>query len=611
MVVFNKKAVFGLAALALVLGSALPGMASAATVKCPDYSGKVVKVKSSYWLVQGGQRWTLFDRDAATTWDKVIVTPSTKCVTSVTSLPESGTLSFRAGTRLVKVAGSGTVYAIASNGVLRAIPSPAVAAQWYGRSWSRLVKTISAEAFAKFTVGEPLTADSINDGAVVRLTGKAQLYLVRNGELVKITGKVRPAVSNNVRILSAAVFGKLPMTTQTIAAAELTKIITPAIAHVESKDDSKTEEKTASSDKKESEKKEAEKVEKTEDSAKSETKSEATVGANYTGPFPAPEGLVLEGTIGSVKYFEPTGTGAYRFAPKTDGARSINCLDSTRTVYRSKGSNYDAGFRAGVNYGIKDGDVILPTYNDTPRGGATGNQYFAEGFRVGYKHGYEVGNDYGTTYDCRTTAYKPGDYDADGWRKTTGFEKAKNLAAVYFPGEVGGYAGVGKTSGDAYAWTLNTMTEGLRIEDTKLNKDKPVVNLSRVEVMESVPEGAETTMTMEAVAKMSYDAALQYTNTKYNRICTLSAPTIEIKTYGANSYTLLTFVQMCKPEAKQEASWKLQAYAFTKGKTSGNVLTVTFIDPFSLKNAGADTFNTAKFPSNDFIAQFLTKIQFN
>lgn len=595
MVVFNKNTAFGLAALALVLGSALPGMASAATIKCPDYSGKVVKVKSSYWLVQGGQRWTLFDRDAATTWDKAIVTPSAKCVTSVTDLPESGTLSFRAGTRLLKKAGTTEIYATGLNGAIHPVDATA-ATQWYGRNWKSLVKTVSAEVIAKFTIGPAVTVDMINDGAIVRLSGKPQLYLVRNSQLVKITGKARPAVTNNVRVLSAAIFKKLPMTTESITAADVLAINTPVVAKVEGKTESRTEEKTN---------------EKVEVKSDDQAKSEATVGANYTGPFPAPEGLVLEGTIGSVKYFEPTGTGVYRFVPKTDGGRSINCLDSTRTVYKSKGKNYDAGFKAGISYGVKDGDAILPVYNDTPRGGATDNQYFAEGFRVGYKHGYEVGNDYGTTYDCRTTAYKPGDYDADGWRKTTGFEKAKNLAAVYFPGEVGGYAGVGKTSGDAYAWTLNTMTEGLRIEDTKLNKDKPVVNLSRVEVMESVPEGAETSMTMEAVAKMSYDAALQYTNTKYNRICTLSAPTIETKTYGGNTYALLTFVQMCKPEAKQEASWKLQAYAFTKGKTSGNVLTVTFIDPFNLKNVGADTFNTAKFPSNDFIAQFLTKIQFN
>lgn len=601
MLTVNKRLWFGAAAFALVLASALPNVALAATVKCPDYSGKVVKVKTDFWLVQGGQRWRLVDRDVAGTWDKTIVTPKTACVATVTALPEGGMLSFRAGTRLIKVAGSGTVYALGQNGVLHPISSPAIAAQWYGRYWTTTVRTISKETFAKFTVGEALTLDKINDGAVVRLSGKAQLYLVRDGKLVKITGPIRAAISSNARTLSAAVFKKLAVSAETITGAEILKISAlneqvSGTATTETKTEVKTEVKT--------------------EEVKVDTKTttgvtEELTGANYKGPFPAPEGMVLEGYIGSAKYFEPTGSGIYQFVPKTDGARSINCLDSTRTVYKSKGKNYDAGFKEGIFYGIKDGDVLFPKYNDTPRGGNVGNQYYNEGFRVGYKHGYEVGNDYGVYYDCRTTAYKPGDYDADGWRKTTGFEKAKNLAAVYFPGEVGGYAGVGKTSADAYAWTLNTVTEGQRVQDTKLNKDKPLVNLSRVEVMESVPEGAETSMTMEAVAKMSYDAALQYTNTKYNRICTLTEPNTETRTYGSNTFTLLSFVQICKPEANQEATWKLQVYAFAKGKTSGHVFTTTFIDPFSIKKIGSDEFDMSKFPSNDFIAQFLTKLQFN
>ncbi len=607
MIVASKKILVG--TLTLVLAAALtPGTLWAASPKCPNYAGKVVKVKSDFWLVQDGQRLHLVDRDAAATWDKVIVTPSAACATTVTALPDGGTLSFRAGTRLIKKAGTDAVYALGPDNIIYPISTAAAAEQWFGRNWSRLVKSIPTAIFDSYTVGAAVTAEKAPEGIVVRVAGKSQLYLVRDGQLVKITGRVKNAISKNVRTITSAVFNKLPLSAAAIDGADLLKIkVNPAGVAIGEQISSETKTTTKSNDDSQTESKtESKKEEKITDS-----KQEFN-GANYTGPFPAPEGMVLEGYIGSSKFFEPTGSGMYRFVPKTDSARSINCLDNTRTVYKSKGKNYDAGFKAGITYGIKDGGVILPTFNDTPRGGGNvGNQYFNEGFRVGYKHGYEVGNDFGVYYDCRTSAYKPGDYDADGWRKTTGFDKAKNLTAVYFPGEVGGYAGVGNTSGDAYAWTLNTMTEGLRIEDTKLNKDKPVVNLSRIEVMESVPEGAEVSMTMEAVAKMSYDAALKYTNTKYNRICTLTEPTIETKTYGTNSFTLLTFVQICKPEAKQEATWKLQAYAFAKGKSSGHVFTTTFIDPFNLKKPGVDEFDMSKLPSNDFIAQFLTKLQLN
>lgn len=583
------------ATLALVASVVTPGQVLGAS--CPDVAGKVVKVKNSYWLVKDGQRYEFVDSMAMKTWDRTALTVKADCVSD---LPVVGLVNYRPGSRLVKFVGSPTLYAIGPNQMLHPIEKT-VAKQWYGAGYQSSVRTLAKDKFAQFTVGEAVTADRLNDGALVKQAGKAQVYYVKDGQLVKVEGKLRSALTGKVLVLPAKVFAKLTISSNVVKSTDLTADpVTAVVPATEGVTQVVVPEKNESSDKKESEKNESEKSD------------EKFSGANYTGPFPAPEGMVLEGFIGSAKYFEPTGTGVYQFAPKTDGARSINCLDSTRTVYKSKGKNYDAGFKSGIFYGIKDGDVFFPKYNDTPRGsGNVGNQYYNEGFRVGYKHGYEVGNDYGTTYDCRTTAYKPGDYDADGWRKTTGFAKAKNLVAVYFPGEVGGYAGVGKTSADAYAWTLNTETEGQRIQDTKLNKDKPVVNLSRVEVMESVPEGAETTMTMEAVAKMSYDAALQYTNTKYNRICTLTEPTIETKTYGSNSFALLTFVQICKPEAKQEATWKLQAYAFAKGNASGNVFTTTFIDPYNLKKAGADEFDMSKLPSNDFIAQFLTKLQFN
>lgn len=584
----------GVALTVLTVSVFAPTSTLAAT--CPSVEGKVVKVKSSYWLVKDGQRHEFVDSVAMQTWDRSAVTVKADCVKD---LPVVGLVNYRPGSRLVKFTGSATLYAVGTNMTLHPIDR-AAAKQWYGAGFQSSVRTLSKDKFSKFTVGEAVTLERLNDGALVKQAGKPQVYYVKDGQLVKVEGKLRSAVSGKVLVLPAKVFAKLVMTNNAVKSADLTADPVSATVPVTEGVAPVTPKETEKTDKKESEKTETEKSD------------EKFSGANYTGPFPAPEGMVLEGFIGAAKYFEPTGTGVYQFAPKTDGARSINCLDSTRTVYKSKGKNYDAGFKSGIFYGIKDGDVFFPKYDDTPRGsGNVGNQYYNEGFRVGYKHGYEVGNDYGTTYDCRTTAYKPGDYDADGWRKTTGFEKAKNLTAVYFPGEVGGYAGVGKTSGDAYAWTLNTETEGLRVEDTKLNKDKPVVNLSRVEVMESVPEGAETSMTMEAVAKMSYDAALQYTNTKYNRICTLTEPTIETKTYGSNAFTLLTFVQICKPEAKQEATWKLQAYAFAKGKTSGNVFTATFIDPFNLKKAGVDEFDMSKLPSNDFIAQFLTKLQLN
>ena len=54
--------------------------------------------------------------------------------------------------------------------------------------------------------------------------------------------------------------------------------------------------------------------------AKSSTSSGLTFhNADYTGPFPAPEGIVLNGTYGEDKFKEPTGKGQYRF-------KNTNCV---------------------------------------------------------------------------------------------------------------------------------------------------------------------------------------------------------------------------------------------------------------------------------------------
>lgn len=594
---WTKKLWVSVAGLALLVGATLPSGTYAATVKCPNYSGKAVKVKQDYWVVENGQRLHAIDRDAVITWGKTIAVPGTACAAKVLELPETGVLGYRSGTRLIRKVGTGGVFAVGSNGTIHPISNPTIAAQWYGRSWLRLVKVVSAELFDKMTIGSPVTLEMVNDGVVVRQSGRSQLYLVRGGQLVKVTGRVPYAVSSNARVLATAVFKKLSLSAETVAAADLIKITLPSVA-----DSSTTTEVPASTNGNTS----APAIEVINNPAKKVPEAEFT-GANYTGPFPAPEGLVLEGYIGSNTFKQPTGAGAYRFVLKTESKRSINCLDSTRTVWKSKGVNYDAGFKAGIAYGIKDGENIFVKYNDTPRGaGNTSNNYFAEGFRVGYKHGYEVGDDFGVYYNCVRSEFDLSKYDADGWRVTTNLSRAPNVKSIAAPE---GAPDTGKLNPQGYSWSF-VLSDSERFEEQELNKGKAPVNLSRIEFVEATPDASEASLSMEQVARMSYDSAAKYVATKYNRICALTEPNIETKTYGSNTVTNLSFVQVCEPEAGK-ITWKLQAYSFLRGKNSGNVLTVTFIDPFDIKKAGVNEFNTEKLPSVDFIAQFLSKIQFN
>lgn len=599
------QAWLSLALVALLAGVAVPSQAAAAA--CPDVAGKVVKVKSNYWLVKDGQRYEFVDSVAMQTWDRTAVTVKAECLSE---LPVISLINYRPGSRLVKVAGTTAVYAISPGQVLNPIDA-AAAKQWYGTGWRSSVRTISATQFSYLTVGEAVTIDRLNDGALVKQVGKAQVYYVKDGQLVKVDGKLRSVLTGKVLALPAKVFAKLTISTNVVKSTDLTADpVTAVVPATEGSTKVISPEKKESSDKKESEKVEKTDV-KTDNTVETDLNKQPRTGANYNGPFPAPEGLVLEGTIGSLKYFEPTGTGEYRFRPAIDGGRSINCLDSTRTVYKSKGKNYDAGFKSGIFYGIKDGDVLFPKYDDTPRGsGNVGNQYFNEGFRVGYKHGYEVGNEYGVYYDCRTTAYKPGDYDADGWRKTTGFAKAPNLMAVYYPGTNAGYGGGdGKATEETYKWKIDFGTSVETPEKAELNVGKTAVNLSEIQVTEAVPDASEANVTPQDMAKMTYDQAVQLMSTKYKSICTVTAPTYETKTYGANTVSSVAFIQICVQG--KDTSWKLQSSSFIKGKNSGHMLAIYYVNPNDLKKSGVNELDATKLYSVPFIEQFLTKIQFN
>lgn len=222
----SKNSLFSAVVMALVVGMVMPGAVGAAA-PCPDYSGKVVSANATYWFIQNGQRWALVDREAAATWGKTILSARSECVNDLSD--SGGLLSYRAGTRLIKKAGADGVYALGPQGKIHLIDSPEVAARWYGPRWGSLLRTVSEEMFNRYTMAEPVTLELPNDRVVVRQSGQSRWYQLRDGQLVRITGLVPPAIYNNTRVLSAELFNKIPMSDATITSAEVLATVTPAV----------------------------------------------------------------------------------------------------------------------------------------------------------------------------------------------------------------------------------------------------------------------------------------------------------------------------------------------------------------------------------------------
>lgn len=82
-----------------------------------------------------------------------------KVVTSevLTSIPLGGSVTYRPGSRLLKVAGDAKVYEVAKGGVLRWLPSEATARSRHGENWAAMVSDLPVSVFkASYTIGDPL-----------------------------------------------------------------------------------------------------------------------------------------------------------------------------------------------------------------------------------------------------------------------------------------------------------------------------------------------------------------------------------------------------------------------------------------------------------------------
>jgi hypothetical protein len=65
-------------------------------------------------------------------------------------------VTYRPGSRLLKIVSDPRVYAVFPGGVLREIPSAAAAVRLYGEGWAKTVNDLSDAFFSDYDIGAPL-----------------------------------------------------------------------------------------------------------------------------------------------------------------------------------------------------------------------------------------------------------------------------------------------------------------------------------------------------------------------------------------------------------------------------------------------------------------------
>lgn len=151
------------ATLAILATAAMP-LASHAAGTIVVKTGDLIKGSgSAVYYLYDGQRLVFPTDKTYFSWYKDFSGVKTISDAQLQTYPLKANVTYKPGTRLVKITTDPKVYAIAAGGKLRAITSEAVAKLIFGANWAQQIDDIPDAFFVNYQIGDLIdTNDSYN-----------------------------------------------------------------------------------------------------------------------------------------------------------------------------------------------------------------------------------------------------------------------------------------------------------------------------------------------------------------------------------------------------------------------------------------------------------------
>jgi hypothetical protein len=146
-----KRYILAAAVVALIL-VASPVSASGGLVKLSDSD-------AVYWT-DGAIRLAFPNASVFRSWYGDFSGVSNVSRETMASMRLAGTVTYRPGSRLVKITTDPKTYAVDEGGVLRWITTETAARKLYGEGWAKLVDDVPDSLFAGYAVGQPISSAS-------------------------------------------------------------------------------------------------------------------------------------------------------------------------------------------------------------------------------------------------------------------------------------------------------------------------------------------------------------------------------------------------------------------------------------------------------------------
>ena len=170
----KKLLTFGLIVAVLVMGLSVPTVRAAS-------AGDLIKMDGNptvYYLGSDSKRYVFPNSSAYFTWYKDFSGVVTVSQSELESYGLGGNVTYRPGTRLVKVTTNPKVYAVEPGGVLRWVTTEAIMKSLYGDNPWSMIHDVPDAFWVNYTEGSDITSATYPTGTLVKEAGSSTIYYI-------------------------------------------------------------------------------------------------------------------------------------------------------------------------------------------------------------------------------------------------------------------------------------------------------------------------------------------------------------------------------------------------------------------------------------------------
>lgn len=166
--------------------AALPLSASAAVSLS---AGALIKgsLPAVYYYASNGKRYVFPNQNTFNTWFADFSSVQVISDADLASISIGGNVTYRAGTRLVKIQSDPKTYAVEPGGKLRWVTSEAIAAALWGSAWASTVDDVSDAFFTNYSSGVDITSNAYPTGALVKTAASPDVWYVEGSTKRMVT----------------------------------------------------------------------------------------------------------------------------------------------------------------------------------------------------------------------------------------------------------------------------------------------------------------------------------------------------------------------------------------------------------------------------------------